>query len=173
MCFACLLGALAVFFCFRMLSWDVMRILCLCHKAMCVRAYMWMFILLCMYPWCVCMHVNVCMRIYLDLCAYMCMYVYVCVCVYLCAGASSYNCVLRIHMCPCECQCSCVHMHVYACTMYMWIPVCGVHVCVWMLMIVCIHVCMHHVCTICICMHARMYYVCLHVCTTTSMYDFE
>ena len=32
MCFACLLGALVVVFCFRMWSWDVMRILCLCHK---------------------------------------------------------------------------------------------------------------------------------------------
>ena len=129
----------------------------MCVHMMCAHACMWMFMLLCMYPWCVYMHVHVHVCVYLHLCAYMCMYVYELLCMCICVQV----CVLRRHMCSCECFCPCVHSHTCVCMYY----VCenGVHVCMWVFMLVCIYM---------VCIHVLCMHECMHVCMCVCMYAY-
>ena len=70
--------------------------MCICVRA-CMNVYTSVYVSMVRLYACECMHAYIF--------ASVCIHVYVCVCVYvyLCAGASSYKCVLSIHMCSCEC----------------------------------------------------------------------
>jgi hypothetical protein len=116
-----------------------------CTDDACFEENLYVCMYVCMYV-CVCVCMYLCMYVCMFVCMYVCMYVYVCVCMYVCMYVCIFGCMhvgMYVYMYACMCTMCVLVLHtglepVSARQKKNHPHVCGMHVCVYAHMCVCL-----------------------------------